>query len=201
MSQPPYPNPYAQPPPPGGSPPPQPPPRRHSTAKIIFGVIGGIIGLFVIIGVASGGRSNTSPSSGPAAATAGSSAPLSSPSPPAPPSSPSPPAPASSPLPASQQQALTAAQNYLSGGQGFSRAGLIAQLDSPYGGKFSVADATWAADNSGADWNAQAVISAKNYASDGQGFSHQGLIDQLTSPYGGQFTSAQAAYGVSQAGL
>jgi hypothetical protein len=94
---------------------------------------------------------------------------------------------------ASQQQALTSAQGYLSDGQGFSRAGLIAQLDSPYGGQFSVADATWAVDNSGADWNAQAAIAAKGYLSDGQGFSRQGLIDQLDSPYGGQFT-----YGVSE---
>jgi hypothetical protein len=102
---------------------------------------------------------------------------------------------------ASQQQALTSAQGYLSDGQGFSRAGLIAQLDSPDGGQFSVADATWAVNNSGADWNAQAVIAAKGYLSDGQGFSRQGLIDQLTSPYGGQFTYAQAVYGVDQAGL
>ena len=102
---------------------------------------------------------------------------------------------------ASQQQALTSAQGYLSDGQGFSRAGLIAQLDSPYGGQFSVADATWAVDNSGADWNAQAAIAAKGYASDGQGFSRQGLIDQLDSPYGGQFTYAQAVYGAGEAGL
>ena len=64
-----------------------------------------------------------------------------------------------------------------------------------------MADATWAVNNSGADWNAQAVIAAKGYLSDGQGFSRQGLIDQLTSPYGGQFTYAQAVYGVDQAGL
>ena len=102
---------------------------------------------------------------------------------------------------ASQQQALTSAQGYLSDGQGFSRAGLIAQLDSPDGGQFSVADATWAVDNSGANWNSQAVIAAKGYLSDGQGFSRQGLIDQLDSPDGGQFTYAQAVYGVDQAGL
>ncbi len=93
---------------------------------------------------------------------------------------------------ASQQQALTSAQGYLSDGQGFSRAGLIAQLDSPDGGQFSVADATWAVDNSGADWNAQAVIAAKNYLNDGQGFSRSALIAQLDSPDGGQFTYAQA---------
>ncbi len=64
-----------------------------------------------------------------------------------------------------------------------------------------MADATWAVDNSGADWNAQAVIAAKNYLNDGQGFSRSALIAQLDSPDGGQFTYAQAVYGVDGAGL
>ena len=102
---------------------------------------------------------------------------------------------------ASQQQALDAAQNYLSDGQGFSRAGLIQQLTSQYGNGFSVADATWAVDNSGADWDAQAVTAAKNYMSDGQGFSRDSLIAQLDSPYGSQFTYAQAVYAAGQVGL
>ena len=91
----------------------------------------------------------------------------------------------------SQQQALDSAQSYLALGSGFSRQGLIDQLDSPYGGKFSVADATWAADHAGADWDAQAVLAAKSYMQLG-GFSRQSLIDQLDSPYGGKFTLAQA---------
>jgi hypothetical protein len=102
---------------------------------------------------------------------------------------------------ASQQQALDAAQNYLSDGQGFSRAGLISQLTSQYGNGFSQADATWAVDHSGANWYAQAVISAKNYMSDGQGFSRASLIDQLTSAYGSQFTYDQAVYAADQVGL
>jgi Host cell surface-exposed lipoprotein len=102
---------------------------------------------------------------------------------------------------ASQQQALDSAQSYLSDGQGFSRAGLIKQLTSKYGEGFSQADATWAVDHSGADWDAQAVMSAKCYMSDGQGFSRASLIDQLTSPYGEQFTYAQAVYAVNQVGL
>jgi host cell surface-exposed lipoprotein len=116
-------------------------------------------------------------------------------------------APAQAPAPAapagptvSQQQALESAQSYLDLGSGFSHAGLIAQLDSPYGGKFSVADATWAADHSGADWNAQAVMSAQGYMKLG-GFSRASLIDQLTSPYGAQFTLAQATYAANQVGL
>ena len=49
--------------------------------------------------------------------------------------------------------------------------------------------------------DAQAVIAAKSYMSDGQGFSRAGLIAQLDSPYGGQFTVAQATYAAGQAGL
>ncbi|WP_408606168.1 Ltp family lipoprotein [Acetitomaculum ruminis] len=32
-------------------------------------------------------------------------------------------------------------------------------------------------------------------------FSRQGLIEQLTSPYGSQFTQEQAEYAVNQLGL
>jgi hypothetical protein len=126
---------------------------------------------------------------------------------PAPPAtqSPAPAAPAPTQAPAgptvSQQQALTSAQSYLSDGQGFSRAGLIQQLSSSAGEGFGVADATWAVDHSGADWNAQAVMSAKGYMSDGQGFSRAGLIDQLTSSAGEGFTYAQATYAVNRVGL
>jgi hypothetical protein len=100
----------------------------------------------------------------------------------------------------SQQQALESAKSYLDMGTGFSRAGLIDQLSSQYGEQFSVADATWAVAHSGADWNAQAVMSAKGYMKMG-GFSRAGLIDQLTSPSGEQFTMAQATYAVNQVGL
>ena len=37
--------------------------------------------------------------------------------------------------------------------------------------------------------------------SDGEGFSRQGLIDQLTSSAGEGFTYAQAVYAVNQVGL
>jgi hypothetical protein len=45
------------------------------------------------------------------------------------------------------------------------------------------------------------VISAKGYMSDGQGFSRQGLIDQLSSSAGEGFTLAQATYAADQVGL
>lgn len=97
-----------------------------------------------------------------------------------------------------EQQALGQAQDYL-GYSAFSYNGLIAQLDSPYGGQFSKADATWAADHCGADWNAEAVKAAQEYLKTSH-FSHAALVAQLDSAYGGQFTRAQAEYGATQAG-
>jgi len=96
-----------------------------------------------------------------------------------------------------QRQALIAAKSYLSMG-GFSRAGLIHQLQSPYGEHFSRADAVWGVDRAHANWNAEAVEAAKSYLSMG-GFSRANLIHQLESPYGERFTHAQAVYGVSVA--
>jgi hypothetical protein len=94
----------------------------------------------------------------------------------------------------SQQQALDSANSYLSMGSGFSRLGLIGQLEFD---KFSPADATYAADHSGGDWNAQAVMSAKGYMQMG-GFSRGSLIDQLQFD---KYTYAQASYAASQVGL
>jgi hypothetical protein len=83
---------------------------------------------------------------------------------------------------------------------GFSRQGLIDQLSSEYGEKFSVADATAAVDNLNVDWKAQAARSAAAYL-EMSGFSCQGLIDQLSSPSGEQFTVEQATYGAGRAGI
>ena len=44
----------------------------------------------------------------------------------------------------------------------------------------------------------QALVAAKEYLST-QAFSLKGLIAQLDSPYGGQFTVAQATYGARKA--
>ncbi len=100
----------------------------------------------------------------------------------------------------SEQQALTAAQGYLSDGQGFSRQGLIDQLDSSAGDGFSEADATWAVDHSDANWDQQAVEAAKGYMQMG-GFSRSSLIDQLTSSAGDKFTYSQAVYAADKVGL
>lgn len=88
--------------------------------------------------------------------------------------------------------ALAKAESYLKS-SAFSYTGLIDQLE--YHG-FSNYEATYAANNCGADWNAQALRKAKSYLSS-SAFSYTGLIDQLE--YSG-FTSSQAQYGADQCG-
>lgn len=75
----------------------------------------------------------------------------------------------------------------------FSRSGLIAQLE--YDG-YTNAEATYGADNCGANWNEQAAKSAKAYL-DVMAFSRESLIEQLE--YDG-FTHSQAVYGVEANG-
>ena len=96
-----------------------------------------------------------------------------------------------------QREALDAAKSYLRSGH-FSRAGLIHQLESPYGEDFPHSEAVWGVNHAHANWYAEAVEAAKSYLRSGH-FSRQGLIDQLESPYGENFTHAQAVYGVSRA--
>jgi hypothetical protein len=107
-------------------------------------------------------------------------------------------APAGPTLTNQQQNAVRSAREYLNL-TAFSRQGLIDQLSSAYGDKYSVQDATIAVDSLNVDWNAEAVQSAKDYLKL-TAFSCQGLIDQLDSPYGEKFTVAQATYGAQQAG-
>jgi hypothetical protein len=107
-------------------------------------------------------------------------------------------APTAPPLTQQQQTAVASAKQYLEL-EGFSQAGLIAQLDSPDGGQFSVNDATIAVNSLNENWNAEAMQSAKSYMQL-EPMSCQALIDQLDSPDGAQFTVAQATYGAQQAG-
>lgn len=104
---------------------------------------------------------------------------------------------------ASQENAVKEARSYLSS-MAFSRQGLIDQLSSEYGSKFPIADAEFAVayieKNSEVNWNTQAAKSAKEYLAS-QSFSCAGLIDQLSSEYGSQFTESQATYGATQVGL
>lgn len=99
-----------------------------------------------------------------------------------------------------QLQAAAAAKSYLDSGMGFSAASLLQQLTSTAGNGFDQADAQWAIDHSGADWNAQALAAAKGYLDSGMGFSAGSLTGQLTSSAGNQFTAEQAQYAVDNAG-
>lgn len=101
-------------------------------------------------------------------------------------------------LTAAQRNAVRSANSYLRM-SGFSRQGLIDQLSSEYGNKFSVGDATVAVDSLNVDWNTQAARSAASYLKM-QGFSCQGLIEQLSSEHGHKYTSEQATHGATQAG-
>jgi hypothetical protein len=102
-------------------------------------------------------------------------------------------------LTVSQENAVSAAENYLSIA-GFSEQGLIDQLSSDYGDGFPRKDAIVAVKSLDVDWNEQAVRSAENYLDIG-GFSRQGLIDQLSSPAGDKYTVKQATYAADQVGL
>lgn len=88
------------------------------------------------------------------------------------------------------RNALKAAGNYLSL-MPFSHSGLIEQLE--FEG-YSNSEATYAADNCGANWNEQAARKAKDYL-DIMPFSRSGLIEQLE--FDG-FTHEQAVYGVDK---
>jgi hypothetical protein len=96
-----------------------------------------------------------------------------------------------------QQQAVDAAEGYLSEGQGFSGQGLLSQLTSSAGNGFSKSDAEFAINYLRPNWDQQAVDAAKGYLSVGQGFSEQGLLSQLTSSAGSGFTQAQAEYAIN----
>lgn len=88
-----------------------------------------------------------------------------------------------------KSNALKSAQSYIRT-MPFSKKGLIEQLE--YEG-YSTDEATYGAENCGANWKEQAAISAKNYLKT-MSFSRSGLKDQLI--YEG-YTSEEAEYGVS----
>lgn len=107
-------------------------------------------------------------------------------------STPAAPAPAPDGTPA-QRNALKKAQSYVDL-MGFSRDGLIKQLEFD---QFATPDAVWAVDHAAADWNAEAAQKATSYLQT-MAFSHGALVDQLV--FDG-FTAEQAEYGVAKAGL
>lgn len=194
---------------------PQPDPNKPPTIegqkkplwkKKRFIIPAAIVAFFLIVASCTGGnrqQSGSSISPAPTSTVGSAPAPASEPAaaPPAPaPPAPAPPAQTEPSGTAAQLQALAAAQGYLATGIGFSRASLIAQLTSSYGNQFTQDDAQWAVDNSGADWNEQALKAAKGYLTTGLGFSQASLTKQLTSSSGNQFTQDQADYAVTNSG-
>jgi Host cell surface-exposed lipoprotein len=101
---------------------------------------------------------------------------------------------------AAEQQAIDAAEGYINMGSGFSRQGLIQQLDSSAGDGFSQTLATFAVNHIKVNWYQQAVESAKGYMQMG-GFSYSSLVQQLDSSAGEGFTYAQAVYAAKKVGL
>lgn len=93
-----------------------------------------------------------------------------------------------------QKNALRSAKSYLDF-MPFSYTGLIKQLSDFEG--YSEEDATYAADNCGADWNEQAAKCAENYL-DFMSFSRDGLIEQLVRFEG--YTQEQAEYAAAAVG-
>jgi|AntRauTorckE6833_2_1112554.scaffolds.fasta_scaffold01778_11 hypothetical protein len=91
-----------------------------------------------------------------------------------------------------EKNALSKAFEYLNYGA-FSRSGLVEQLE--FEG-FTREEATYGADNSGADWNEQASLKAQEYM-DYSSFSRDGLIEQLEFE---GFTRQQAEYGAKAVG-
>lgn len=91
-----------------------------------------------------------------------------------------------------QKNALDSAKAYLNY-SAFSYQGLIKQLEYE---QYSSEEATYAADNCGADWNEQATKAAKSYL-EYSSFSRDSLIEQLQYE---EFTYEQAVYGVEANG-
>jgi hypothetical protein len=176
----------------------------RKSVKIAAGIGVPVVAIIIGVSAASAGNHPATPSA--ATPTFSVPAPTYTVPPPTMPSDPvtTPAAPAKPAAPAmtvSQEQAVQSAKNYLQDGQGFSESGLLNQLTSSSGEGFSQADAKFAIKYLHPDWYAQAVLSAKNYMHDGQGFSRSELLDQLTSSYGEGFTQSQALYAVGKVGL
>lgn len=93
-----------------------------------------------------------------------------------------------------QKNALRSAESYIAM-TGYSRNGLIKQLSSEYGDKYSVEDATMAVDSLDVDWSIQAERSAKSYL-EMMGHSRDGLIQQLSSDYGDGYSKEEATAAV-----
>jgi hypothetical protein len=189
---------YQQGPPPGyGAPlgygPPQALPRKpHRVRNTILAIAGAIVLIIIVASVASAGKDNTAAGSSPRS-VATSRAPSQADT------TPSPAAHAAPQYTPEQHQAVEAAEQYLQMG-GFSRLGLIQQLDSSSGNGFPESVAKFAVRHVKVNWDRQAAEAAKGYMQQG-GFSYSSMVQQLDSPYGNDFTYRQAVYGAKAVGL
>jgi len=93
-----------------------------------------------------------------------------------------------------EENALKCAEKYLRNIGGYSYQGMIDQME--YEG-FTNEEATYAADNCGADWYEQSVKCAEKYLRNIGGYSYQGMIDQME--YEG-FTNEEATYAADNCG-
>ena len=177
--------------------PPTPPNRKRHWVRWTLAGAGAAVLALVAVGVATGGSTTSQPTAGTSASAPANPAPNADNNAPLPAGSTGTPAPAAPAYTVEQQQAIDSAQSYLDSNQGFSRAGLMGQLTSSYGEGFSHSLAAFAIRHVQVNWNQQAVISAQSYVDSGQGFSYASLVDQLDSPYGEQFTPAQAQHGAT----
>lgn len=102
-----------------------------------------------------------------------------------------------------QDNAIRSGLDYLEF-SGFSKAGLIGQLSSAAGDGYPKKVAIFAVNEiekrGAVDWKAEAVESAKGYL-DFSTFSCDGLVDQLSSNAGEQFTVAEAQFAAKKVGL
>jgi len=170
-------------------------------------IAGAVVGLFIVIGLASGGGTDKESETAAPTSTSTVTVVAAAPSEPsvqttvaeatteeavvtttqaAPP--PPPPAPVNQ-VSAGQRNAASKADDYLDI-SGFSRTGLIKQLE--FEG-FDTADATAGVDSLDIDWMEQAEKKAKEYM-DISPFSQQGLVEQLSFE---GFTPAQAEHGAA----
>jgi hypothetical protein len=180
------------------APPPQAPgqtgkPGMSRGKKIGLGVLAAVLALIVLssLGNREKDESSSSSSSSSTSSTAAS-APMPTTTVEVAPTPTEPPEPDFTP---SQENAIAKAKSYLDY-TGFSKQGLIKQLEFE---DFSTADAAFAVGhleaNGDVDWNEQAVKKAKSYL-DYTSFSLPGLVEQLESE---GFTPSEAQYGASTA--
>ena len=84
---------------------------------------------------------------------------------------------------------------FLKGSMHMSKARIYDQLTSEYGEDFTDEEAQYAIDNLVADYNENALLTAKNYQ-EVMNMSKAAIYDQLVSQYGEQFTPEEAQYAV-----